>query len=624
MFSYFILNITILVLTICFSLIINKDFGKVIPYSCLSIALSLFIFTIIFYNFKFACAFLCAITITSFITILILNKKTIFKKIISLCKNGILAYLILVLFSTLLAFYHGKEPLNWDDYMPWAPMVKDIINTNYFYITENSNLFVHPEYPPLIVIFNAFSTVFENEFSSLNVFGSMFILQSAMLLPIVSEKKSSIAGLIYADIIIAFIYLFIIGLGNYYFFSIGQDCILSLVAGLAIYCVIWCNVDTKFWLSNLILMSTLLMIKQIGIVFMAITVLLILIKLILNKNYSFKTLLMFLCCTIVSFVPALTWNIIYSNSYTGMNFVSQFAISNFTDLIIAPVNVIQQNIDVVANYLWVLLNDPLICYLPISISYIGILIIISIFLFLILKKKERNKGFFIFSVVITLITYSIALGLCYICQFQGDEKENLASVHRYLCEPILVVFVCIFFYLCKKLNSSKLFDNTKAEWILMFLPICLCALFPQIFFNYLYHTYPRSDESIKMQNILSNNCEEGTEVLVIDYRLIPKDVCENSYYLDKTWISNLCKDNLSDNHVKYFWHRKDKSSKLRDFVLYDDKLPDNYIKELFYNENYIVTGEIPSFINESIYRVFGQKLENDSVYSYNNEIFTKK
>lgn len=622
MWSYLALIFVVLIVSVSLSLLFKSNFGKLIPYSCLSIALALFVFTVIFSSFKIACIAIYVCSIILFIITFVPNKNVFVKKIIRYCKNGILTYVIMVVLASLLAFNYCSEPLNWDDYMNWGPMIKNIYNTDYFYITQNSKLYAHPEYPPLISMFITFGIVFEPEFNAIYVFASMFILQSVMLSPIISEEKFSISSLAYSALIISFIYLFEIGLGNSFFFSISQDCIMGLIAGLALYNVLKSKVNVRFWLSNIILSSSLLMIKQFGIVFVFIINVIILFKLFQNRQkYTYKTVLIFVSAILLSFIPVWTWNFIYITSYIGANFNTQFDISNFVVLLSSPIETIQDNFITISKYFWALFLHSLIPYSPLTISYVAILVLFPFIVFLTMKQK--SKSLIIFSIIFTLVAYSIFLCLCYMFIFTGSDKQILASVDRYLCSAILSVFVCVFLYFVNYLNKKNLLVFSKHKWamaILLF-PVIFYLLFPSIFSNNINFAYPRSLESEKIQKIIADNCQTENDVLVVDQELTPKDIYEISYNLDKNWISYLCTHNTTKRDIKYFCNRRDKTTSIKDFIV--NSSLDFYLRDLLQNEDYIVTGKIPQVFNDSVYNVYGQRLDNGAIYVSKNNSLTK-
>ena len=69
-------------------------------------------------------------------------------------------------------------------------MCKEMFRLDYFYITENTTLLFHPDYPPIIQLTNTLGSILFNDFSMIAIYSMMFFITMSFFLILVEEKQA--------------------------------------------------------------------------------------------------------------------------------------------------------------------------------------------------------------------------------------------------------------------------------------------------------------------------------------------------------------------------------------------------------------------------------------------------
>ncbi|MDR2063411.1 MAG: hypothetical protein LBQ02_01280 [Candidatus Nomurabacteria bacterium] len=198
-FAPLLVIIPLVVVVVLFSK--NKlNFVSALPLVLMSITLIIYLSTIITHN-----------TLVGFWTIIISALVSIF---IIVCKKPSPSFfkqlfssgfcIFLILYVILFIINYNRQLVAWDDFMHWAPFVKDILNLNDFYTSPNNPaLLTHIDYPPAVPLWQSFWCYIAGEFREGFLFLSLELLCFSLLLPAFSSfKNKSLAKTILATLLL--------------------------------------------------------------------------------------------------------------------------------------------------------------------------------------------------------------------------------------------------------------------------------------------------------------------------------------------------------------------------------------------------------------------------------------
>jgi len=367
---------------------------------------------------------------------------------------------VMVFFITL---HHGADLYIWDEFAHWGQMTKELLRLDYFYITTDTTLMFHNDYPPAIPLFESLWCWFSGQYDERIVYASLQLLQlSFLLFPIdyallgKRREKTVLYGFL-TFVIVFFFTLFDFSsdsLISCFYLYIYPDSLMAVMAGFSIYYVIWVSEKVEFYYGYLyILLAVLVLSKQIGIFFVGLVIFAFLCKKILGtdigaKHIKCNVLMPLFGMVFVSIICLGLWNTIFSIADVASRIPPQFH-APFKEIVNLPGimtgsdgTVIQQRI--VCDFLQAIVNRSLSHSIFLSYTFLLGLFFIGMVCFL--WHSSDKKRWFVMA--LTIITGSLVYAFILLCMylFVFDDKEGpaLASYNRYMGTYIFVVCVSLF------------------------------------------------------------------------------------------------------------------------------------------------------------------------------------
>lgn len=509
--------------------------------------------------------------------------------------TGLFAYLILLVYAFIL--YHNKGFEACDEFMHWGTMVRETFRLNGFYSLPESILRTHKDYPPFFCIVETLWCLFAGSYKEPYLYMGLVTFWWSLFMPLFSkydikEKKNYLK----ASLLLIAIVLF--GLINsrtttasdwaFMYNTIYVDWTLCIFLAFSLFLVYKeREYNTVFYVLLGTCLTTLLMMKQMGLPFYMLVLLYFVIKvLIIDKKKDYLKSIVLLVA--VPFLIYLTWKLVIKR----YGIVGQFNVGSTLKEILTMIKGGSLSEEsayrpiVFRYFIKELLTRPLFLH-PIKLSFFMVAVIQVVIIFL-LKHKYSNylAGVYLFG----SLAYSFTMLMLYMFSFSYEEALELASFDRYMNSYLIAGFA-----LCLMLTTSKVIkirDNL----------IIIVAVLLFVEFDNFYQIIP----SIKPQQTLFTN------VLVIDEENKGKDPIDrsdlsgvkiditNGDYLDFSKMStDELKQELSkygaiyiisiDNDFKNIWKEADLNQDLSEGNLYDISTNDD---GLVLNRNYMYLNQV--------------------------------
>lgn len=527
--SLIIPYIWIFTATLVLILLTKRKFEIVLPLTFI-IGIFLFYISGILGNIHLGLYFCCCF---SFIAVPLVYKERSSLK--ALCVNNIftMGWFVFTIFYIFLNFYHRYTAFStWDEFQHWGPMIKETLRLNNFYSIPDSTLQMHKDYPPFVTLLQVLWCKLCGGYSEAYCYRSMSIFTIALFMPTFCKYsfykiKDWIRCGIHALLII------LLNLINFYllyaiFETIYTDYMLGVFAAYVIYLVISSKGEfNHFSLFNLsISLSSLLMIKQMGIAFFAMAIFLVMLFIIVNcysnrKKISWPRVVIYILFFAV--IPLLIfkswdWHIAkYSPDFQFK--LNQISIRYFIQLVLHGTGEEWQVITL-NNYVEAINHRPLI-NMPISLNYWQINIFISVLLYLVLKFFSDKEIKIPSSVVITygigVVGYALSMLLLYVFSFGPLEGPILASFERYINTYLYFGFCLIIFLTIRFISNVSFKKSMIIQFFLVLMLFCLCGK-DQLFklkIKTAYSGYEEQPVYLTLFNTIEENIEEGSNVLLI-------------------------------------------------------------------------------------------------------------
>ena len=267
----------------------NRRFEEVLPVMLMSISLIMFLTGFLDLRVGYVIVFLLPLLIPIWIIYRKKTKQDIYIKEYLLTP----AFAIfLLLYSIIYIINFNRGFMVWDEFSHWGPMVKETLRLNQFYSIPESTLYVHKDYPPIITLFETLWCKLCGGYSEKYIYRSLQVLEFSLLFPFLRrlewKKSVSFIAKLACILVIMMVGMLVIGLGEAKFYStIYTDAVLAILLayGLAfIYINEECDRFSIFCL--IILLSFILLTKQMGMVFFLIIWGTLILKLLLERNYQ--------------------------------------------------------------------------------------------------------------------------------------------------------------------------------------------------------------------------------------------------------------------------------------------------------------------------------------------------
>jgi len=341
--GYLLPLIYIIFITGTIMTIAKRRFEEILPVSLMSCTLMVFIFGF-FGNLLigFYLSIIIAIAFPAIIIISLLKHKSLYNLSSDFLTPGFCIFLIIYTLIYILNFRRGFT--EWDEISHWGPMVKETLRLNKFYCVPESTLSVHKDYPPIVSLFEYIWCKLSGGYKEPYLYRSLQLLSFSLFFPAFSKFRWKKTPKLFAKLILSVFLIIsatiIIGVGEARFYqTIYNDCFFGLVLAYCLAIIIFEKGITKFKVFNLsVALSFLLLTKQMGIAFFALTLAALIINYIiiyknnpqpeLKKEHNFRKssaiILALLVCIIIPLLFSFLWNS-YTASY---NLSGQFQLSS--------------------------------------------------------------------------------------------------------------------------------------------------------------------------------------------------------------------------------------------------------------------------------------------------------
>ena len=165
-----------------FVIIFNKKFGKILPFSLITMTLTLFISQLIFQTFTVGIIADLLICLSFFVLLFT-------KKIERLKGNFFTAGLFIT--TAIYVFYYiidfDRILVVWDEVKFWGPFTKEMSRLDKFYFVDEANVLMHKDYPPLISLFETLWCKITNTCSDMNITVAYNVLMTSVCIPYIAE-----------------------------------------------------------------------------------------------------------------------------------------------------------------------------------------------------------------------------------------------------------------------------------------------------------------------------------------------------------------------------------------------------------------------------------------------------
>ena len=449
-----------------FTLIFKRKFEIVCTLSILFGALILYFFAYINkISYGFYCTFIFVFLFYALLIKYFIKKEK--DKLIEFKNNffgfGLIWFFIFCIYCFILYRYQGFS--NCDEFTHWGPMLKETIRLNGFYSQDASKLIMHKDYPPFFTLIEALFLGFNNfKFHEPFVYVAIEIFMFSMFLPIYTNLKLN-KKIDYFKSLIITISIILVGVtldktstaSDYAFVynSIYVDWALALFCAYGIYMTYkektW---DLfRFFSLGLILISLILM-KQMGLVFYIIILIYAFIKLTfidkdLNKKLLIKGIIILIIAPVLFYI---SWkHIVNLYNIDGQFQISSLSLKEFINIINGNTE-LTWKYEAFRNYCSNLLHRPLKLH-PFSMSYFKYVLLMIGFILLIFWFKKDGL-YLAGTYLIGSIGYSVAMLLLYTLAFTIDEAPYLASFDRYMVSYLYCGTCLVLMFAYDKLSEN--------------------------------------------------------------------------------------------------------------------------------------------------------------------------
>lgn len=430
----------------------------------------------------------------------------------------------------------------WDEFSHWGMMLKETVRLDALYTSPDSVLLVHKEYPPYLVLFEyAYCRISGGFVETYALQAIHFFMFAIALIPLstLCEMKSFPKKMVFAVFAFAcLLFSFIQGIG----FNLTYiDVPLAVMFGVALTSSILlnCNKIPECVLMSLLL-ATLLLTKQIGIVFFGIVLVVLILKLFGGRRFAEEggagcagggspilcNMRSFLLRSVLVVVVPLTISCVWSLYVSPFAVDGQFSLSKLTPTHVFAVfsgeGIDGWRINGFWHLLSVLKSCAVIGAAPFAVSYMRmtlmVLMMLVLWMFLFGRRGSGRTGFECFLAIAGLtvgsLLYAFVLALSYAFGFSQTEVAGLASWPRYASTFVVAALLVLVFF------GLRIIEDTKGirHWImgLVTLLVGLLLFLPQGAFDQIKPSFnapanhPLSEES----EIVLESASEDASVLI--------------------------------------------------------------------------------------------------------------
>lgn len=371
-------------------------------------------------------------------------------------------FIILSIYFTIVC--SNLHLLHYDNFSHWGLIIKQLFTHN----TLGSfkfNVDIFTSYPPGSALFSYYFGFFSPRTESIMLIGHAYLNLAFMasIMALFNEKRKVLSSILFIVLVLFF------SVVNIKLNELLVDTTLGLIGITTFIYLFVYHKDYKKCFYGLTLFSVLfILIKNSGIVFIALNSILLLLIIKYNKvgKKGFKYLIYMLLIVGGIF---LVWKnhlaMVYpsddgytSNHSISINNVGRNILKKGPSRILEIVNIYVNNVFNINN----VINH-----------YLIIINIIMILLFIIMKEKRKVILKAILSINALAILYYISLGVMYIVSMPYDEALYLAGFKRYMLTLIITVMGILIITIYHNLNYNYKFNNCINYVFILFLGLII-------------------------------------------------------------------------------------------------------------------------------------------------------
>ena len=510
---------------------------------------------------------------------------------------GFVTYCILLIYAFIL--YHNKGFEACDEFMHWGTMVRETFRLNGFYSLPESILRTHKDYPPFFCLLETLWCLFAGSYKEPYLYMGLVSFMWSLFMPLFSKydiknKKDYIKSFLLLIAIVLF------GLINsrtttasdwaFMYNTIYVDWTLCIFLAFSLFLVYKeKEYNTVFYALLSLCLTTLLMMKQMGLPFYMLVMLFALIKVFfIDKKKDYIKSLIFLI--IIPFLIYMTWKIVIKN----YGIVGQFSVSDVLKEILALIKgsgISEESayrIEVFHYFIKELFTRPLFLH-PIKLSFF-VVVLIQVFILCILKIKNNYylAGVYLFG----SIAYSFTMLMLYMFSFSYEEALELASFDRYMNSYLIAGFA-----LCLMVASTKLIDIKQN-----LITIVVMLLFVE--FDNFYQIIPSftPTQTLFTNVLVVDKKNEGNDPIDrSDLSGVKIDIT-NEDYIDYSTINvEEFKEELSKYGAIYIISTDDNFLKMWKEADLDSDICDGSLYDVSYNENNLTVNKNYMYLNQVVF-----------------------
>lgn len=427
--GYVIIFFIILTYASMLTIIFKKKIEEVIPISIVEIILIIYLFGI-FDKLQLGVKIVQIATIIQLIAILIIillkkDKEEVKKIVNRIITPGLFVYVILFISSIFIN--KGRIFENYDEFNHWAVIIKNMFLYN-TYGTNPESVVAFNEYPPFTAVFQYLFLSIHKIYREDIIIVAQNILYLSIIIPITKciEWNKSLKKLIIIVPIIVFVPM--IFYENFYL-DILVDGILGIMFAYVIYSAFQ-NEESGFkYLKIFVGEIMLCLTKTSGIGLAVLSVFIILMKLIIEKNNkeSLKEIKYLMVVILITAFLTSIWYIKVEGTQKRWN---------FSEYIEAEEQMTEAQENITKNFAYATVFKQIITERNFTVLT-TFLLLICLQIYTSSKVREENYKYYSLAMALSVPIYLIGLFITYSKIFDIQEARMLTSFERYTSTILL-------------------------------------------------------------------------------------------------------------------------------------------------------------------------------------------
>lgn len=509
-FAILILNAGIVSVT-------RRKFGECLPITLIAPILALYISQYVFHTFRIAYVLLAAAGVWAILHFIRHRKESIH----SYCSFGFYAFLMICAWYVVIDW--GRSFSVSDEMGFWGMMVREMLRLDRFYSVADSFLTVHKDYPPFFPLFEMLfcklSGGFREDFCSM----ALHIFSFGLLVPAMEIRhRGGLRSCIRSLAMLAFCVLLVFSLdGDGIAQTIYLDYPMAMVAAGAFLLILKGRIlHSRFDLAVYsLLMTLLLMGKQIGIFYYGLSTLYLIITAI-QVRWTKEEVRCVRCALAGIAAPVLWWGswkmYIRRLDISGQFDLGQISLESILKTI-ADKDYVKESIN---NYAVAVTNQQL-SRGSLTISFFSSIFLVTLLVLVLRRIYRELLGRRAACTLIGImdfggIGYAVLMLILYILCFSEIEFTNLMNFPRYMGSYVVFALLVIYLIFCRLEDERR---EGGIEVSVLAISFCVLAILNA---EALIHMEPQviwGDPYTELREIgsyLDNNTEAGSRIYVVD------------------------------------------------------------------------------------------------------------